>query len=645
MRKTEVKAPLPSWAQPGKVRFTRWDGGAQETAKAFLSGWAYINEPNATMATTNWYKDSRTIELLLSGGINTAWLTFSCGFSEVGEEPDRQDLREYVKNCHKYGIRAIAYMSMTNNFVDDVAKHHPKMDSWLQRDINGGLVLYKGAKYEGKVTRYLSCIYNEDWRALIVKRVKQAAEAGFDGIMYDNLNNSCRCEKCNKKWLEFQKKYTDKKWPWPEEESVKSFDEDELRRFTWAFDLYKMDSIADIFRLTYETTKKINPEMVLCGNVKSYHNAYNLHPNNAATTEEGREPGVAKGMTVHNSGLYRCASGIGLGKYPAFVENALRSDLDGRAVENKDGLNDRFRPLDPENYALSLAEAKAHCASLEIFTEGYFLTDLYFEDEYAMEIWKSIGAYNKFFESHPEIYGASKPECDIVSYHNVCFKRSPSLDFSTRVPLINELSGRGVMVDVRYENDLCEEIFDGYKVLLLADVRVISDKAAKIIKKFAENGGKVVITGESGRYDETFRERKSNPLKEIESAVWLSDPETGNDGSVAWKEYKKKHSSEFFDKANLDKLANTLTDLAPLYFKVIKKPSSTLFTTGKTDNGKKVVHFLNYNQLGEADIELEFDSDYHVSVLSPDSEKPKTKYKGKKVKISGLVRYAVLVIE
>src|SRR6516165_3987373 len=60
-----TKDSLPAWAKPGRIRFTRWDGGPIETAKAFLSGWAGFNPPipDYLYVMTNWY-DPRTIGLL-----------------------------------------------------------------------------------------------------------------------------------------------------------------------------------------------------------------------------------------------------------------------------------------------------------------------------------------------------------------------------------------------------------------------------------------------------------------------------------------------------------------------------------------------------------------------------------------------------
>ncbi len=47
------------------MRFSRWDGGRIETAKAFLSGWPGLNPPNPDYlyTMTNWY-DPKTVQLL-----------------------------------------------------------------------------------------------------------------------------------------------------------------------------------------------------------------------------------------------------------------------------------------------------------------------------------------------------------------------------------------------------------------------------------------------------------------------------------------------------------------------------------------------------------------------------------------------------
>ena len=88
---------VPEWAQPGRIRFARWDGGRIETAKAILSGWPGFNppDPNRLETMTNWYRPE-TVRFLREAGINMIWVTFSNGFSNQTEKPNQDQLRRYI---------------------------------------------------------------------------------------------------------------------------------------------------------------------------------------------------------------------------------------------------------------------------------------------------------------------------------------------------------------------------------------------------------------------------------------------------------------------------------------------------------------------------------------------------------------------
>src|SRR5690348_15199301 len=62
---------VPQWARNEVLRFSRWDGGRIETAKATLSGWPGYWPPNPDIfyATTNWYNPS-TVRFLRDAGVN-----------------------------------------------------------------------------------------------------------------------------------------------------------------------------------------------------------------------------------------------------------------------------------------------------------------------------------------------------------------------------------------------------------------------------------------------------------------------------------------------------------------------------------------------------------------------------------------------
>jgi hypothetical protein len=115
------KDSVPSWAKPGEIRFSRWDGGRIETAKAFLSGWPGLNppDPNLLYTMTNWY-DSKTISLLKEAHINLIWVTLSVGFSNRTEEAHQAEVRRYIQECHRQGIHVMAYESIANVFWEDL---------------------------------------------------------------------------------------------------------------------------------------------------------------------------------------------------------------------------------------------------------------------------------------------------------------------------------------------------------------------------------------------------------------------------------------------------------------------------------------------------------------------------------------------
>jgi hypothetical protein len=110
---------VPLWAQPGRFRYARWDGGILEVVKGFLSGWPGWREPDQILAVANWY-EPRNVELVKMAGVNWIWVTFSNGFSLPSERPHQLRLAEFIAACRREGIHTTAYMSISNMFPDDM---------------------------------------------------------------------------------------------------------------------------------------------------------------------------------------------------------------------------------------------------------------------------------------------------------------------------------------------------------------------------------------------------------------------------------------------------------------------------------------------------------------------------------------------
>jgi hypothetical protein len=149
---------VPEWAQPGKIRFARWDGGRIETAKAMLSGWPGFNppDPNLLETMTNWYQPE-TVRLLREAGINMIWVTFSNGFSIQTEAAHQEQLRRYIDECHRQGIHVMAYESIANMFWEDMYERVPESRNWAFLGKDGKPVPYGAGDYSkmGRITRDL----------------------------------------------------------------------------------------------------------------------------------------------------------------------------------------------------------------------------------------------------------------------------------------------------------------------------------------------------------------------------------------------------------------------------------------------------------------------------------------------------------
>jgi hypothetical protein len=168
--KGPAKDSVPEWAAPGRIRFARWDGGRIEVAKAFLSGWVGLNPPHPDLlhSMTNWY-DPKTISFLKEAAINLVWVTFSVGFSNQTEQAHQADVRRYITECHRQGIRVMAYESIANMFWEDMFQVIPESKSWIALGRDGKPVPYGAGTYErmGRVTRYMADLGNPNWRGYL----------------------------------------------------------------------------------------------------------------------------------------------------------------------------------------------------------------------------------------------------------------------------------------------------------------------------------------------------------------------------------------------------------------------------------------------------------------------------------------------
>jgi hypothetical protein len=414
-----ARSSVPAWAAPGKIRFARWDGGRLETSKAMLSGWPGFNPPVPDLVDTmtNWYSP-RTIELLKEGGINTIWVTFSVGFSNPTERGNREQLRQYIAECHRQGIHVLAYQSIANLFWEDMFENVPESRNWVRTGSDGKPTPYSAGAYQkvGRITRYMARLAEPAWRAYLRERVDLALDAGADGIFYDN-----------------------------------NFHE----------------HLLETYREIYSHGSSRKNDMLLAGNFHA--DTYLLNRvTNALSTEDGMEPGIysaanlqgraAKsrasllplegGVLVNNLGLYRIYQSLTEGWKPAFIEDGSRET------------GERFtRPIPAARHQVALAEGMMFGIAMQVFSEGTFANGLMRGHPDAMEIWRAIGRYNRFFAANESLYAPGKSMAQVAVVLD---------DRSEGYELLNSLAARNVLFDVIYDIDLTPARLASYAAVVAA---------------------------------------------------------------------------------------------------------------------------------------------------------------------------------
>jgi hypothetical protein len=450
------KDSVPDWAAPGLIRFSRWDGGPIHTAKGFLSGWPGLNPPipDFVYTETNWY-DPSTVRFLRDAHVNLVWVTFSVGFSIPAEKMQRDLVQAYIKECHKYGIRVMAYESVANICWEEMFQNVPESKDWFLKEGNGKPVLYCGMP-----RRYMADLSKPGWCAYMKQRVDLAVEAGADGIMYDNCLAGSTVH------------------------------------------------MAEVLRemMQYSLGKK--KDFLLMANF--HRDKYILNRVlNCLTTEDGGEPGVFSdknltrcpragerpwmlqvdgGYLMNAVGLFRTFENLAEGWKPVMIESNLREQ----------GVRETTF-MRPERQQLAIAEPMAFGGvSNELFVDLRFANGLYRNEPAAMEAWKAIGQYYGFMADKAQYYRGAR---SVATLAMILDNRSEGQ------AMMNGLASRNVLYNVLYEHELTPEKLKPYAAVVLLSADTVRNRALAALDEYVTAGGKLIAIEAAATRDEDGKPR------------------------------------------------------------------------------------------------------------------------------------------
>ena len=476
------------------MRYGRCDGGPVEVCKAFMSGWQEIRQPDAVLPCATVYGD-HTIEMLQQAQINWIWVTWSVGFSRESEAVQRRLVRPFIAKCKAAGIHVTAYFSLTNMFIDDMLERVPASKQWMQMEKDGTPRPYGAAKYDGKPTRIVACLNQRGWIDYSRKAIAEAVEAGVDAIFYDNCIQGCKCEACRRRFAEHTGSHYGHPLPVPgfktadAAQNLQGREQVDAREFSElaerAWQRFCQQTMGSVLAGHRHRANSLKPGILVYANTHQQPHMNNHL--NALFSEDGVEPGLKGKEISSNIALFKFYYAEGDGWRPIRIENGKRIHRD-----RMEG------PMPPRNLSLAAYEAAACQGAMQTFFEMGWTTKLARGDRDAREALDALTAANRWLREHEGLFAEVEP----IAKTAVVLPAAQPL-----APLIRARKNFVVL----QPKQLSRRQLDQFELVVLPNVRFLSDGQVRAILGYVEGGGNLIATGETAWYDADSLKRRAEP--------------------------------------------------------------------------------------------------------------------------------------
>jgi hypothetical protein len=357
---TPGEQQIPAWAQQGRFRFTRLDGGPIEILKTSRSAWGMHFSQQEKEVLGNLYTKygDRMLDLLEQAHINWVWLTWSVGYSWQDEAEQRAQCQRFVARLRQRGIRTAAYVCAVSMFWESMFRDEPRSVRWIAFDPKGFPFRYSGGR---DPLRFIADVSNPEWVELQKRRVGAAIDAGFDALFFDNTASV----------------------GWSSDEQIDAF-------------------IGKIRRFIHDEKRS---NLLLLTNYGLTPARAALNRNMEVVFAEGwREPGVWSGeWNVSNIRRTKYLRGLIPAGKPLTTEYSIFHE-GNRATTF----------LGPRSQKLATAEAAAFHSDYSWDMEGPFDAALMAKAPAALESWRAIGEYGRFLREHEDLYRNARPVSPIA---------------------------------------------------------------------------------------------------------------------------------------------------------------------------------------------------------------------------------------
>ena len=551
------------------------------------------------------------------------------GMPLVGIRENLACAAELISQLQEAGARVVGQMSMAWNYgnheegqglfgaweriwTEDLLGNAPcaSAEDTQQRLADGSLRRWdiEGRPY----LTYSGCMCNPHWLATLKPMVKKAIELGIDGFnVHHNFEYFCRCSYCQ---------------DYVRDKLQDAFDSSDLRQVFGRRDLAEVpdlltpcqecpEDLGQRFQLTVNRAthlrrkealdeiyiahgRSLNPDLLLA----QWYHKYDFMPHDERSLLPSTLWAKDEDYIWYSQGGYKGMSFI---KHGYLADMGMPARFIYAAGGGKPFVINKY---DFRRLRLSIAEAAANHAAALAYHWGYDENpDFAVEDYYAPVI-----RYQRFLADHETLLHPAQPWAQIALVYPRRAELEDESDCLEPLKRIGRLlEDRHLLFDIILDEQLLD-CAANYDTLILPDVKRLSPEEGTRLKQFVEQGGKLVFTGDTGKY-----QLDGQPYPEGLLADWALTDENRTEGVCyvaggQWEpnsvEVQTGVQLPVYPSLEDDSFGQgLLTDLEDLLGDVYLETDAPWFVRARAwlpeGHEALTLHWVNYRQDEEADIE------------------------------------------